>query len=60
MTLENYKERRVQLVSDFYFQMSHHCRMNARARIRDIARLEYEFRGTPEKETKQLFKYDEI
>ena len=60
MTPEYYQQRRAELLRDFYFQQSRHCRLNARARIRAIAKLDLAYDGTPIAHTKALFHYDTI
>lgn len=60
MTEERYTEVRAALVSDIHFQLSRHCKLNARARIRKIAQLDYEQHGTPIETTKEFFNYNSL
>jgi hypothetical protein len=60
MTQKMYATRRASLVREFYFLQSKHCHLSAKARIRQIAKLDFEFSGIPIEETKQLFNYDRI
>jgi len=60
MNQEQYSQRRAEMIRDFYFQKSRRCRLNARARIRAIAKLDLEQSGIPIEQTKELFHYDEI
>ena len=60
MNQERYRQHRAELIRDFYFQKSRHCRLNARARIRAIAKLDFEYSGTPIEETKEFFHYGEL
>lgn len=54
---KRYTERRAELIREMYWNLSIHCRLNARARIRKIADLEYEVKGTDREETKNSLGY---
>ncbi len=57
---ERYAEKRAALLSDFLFLKSHRCRLCAKDRVRKIAKLDFEYDGTPIKHTLQAFDYDNI
>lgn len=54
---DRYDERRAELVADVHRQLRIHCKLNARARIRKIADLDYEHKGIDREVTKELFNY---
>jgi hypothetical protein len=60
MTEEQYTTRRAQLVKEFWFNKSKRCYLVARARIRKIADLDYEFKGIDREVTKQKFSYNNL
>lgn len=60
MTQKMYATRRASLVREFYFLQSKHCHLSAKARIRQIAKLDHDHSGIPIEETKKLFNYDKI
>lgn len=60
MNEEYYIERRSQLIKEFWFNKSKRCKMNARARIRAIAKLDFQQKGIPIKETYDKFHYAEL
>jgi len=54
---KRYEEIRAQLVTELEFNLSIHCKLNARARIRKIADLDYEVKGIDREETMRKFNY---
>ena len=57
---KRYEEIRAQLVAELWSNLSIHCKLNARARIRKIADLDYEVKGIDKEETKQKFNYYDL
>lgn len=57
---KRYEEIRAQLVTELEFNLSIHCKLNARARIRKIADLDYEVKGIDREITKRKYNYYEV
>lgn len=57
MNNNDYKTKRHNMVVETERLLSIHCRLCAKARIRKIAELDYEFKGTDREITKQSFNY---
>ena len=57
MNKDNYNRKRYELICEVDRLISIHCRLCAKARIRKIADLDYEFKGTEREITKQSFNY---
>jgi hypothetical protein len=60
MTEEMYTNYRASLVREFWFLKSKRLYLSARARVRKIADLDFEYSGTPKVQTLQKFNYDKI
>ena len=60
MIEQDYHARRAKLLSDFYRLKSLRLYRSAAARVRMIAKLDFEWAGTPIEKTKSLFYYDEL
>ena len=60
MNEDYYREQRAELVKQFWFLKSKRLYMSAKARVRKIAELDLEFKGTPKEETYSRFNYDKI
>ena len=60
MTEENYKEHRAKLVREFWFLKSKRLYLSAKARVRKIADLDFEYKGIDREITMQKFSYDKI
>ena len=58
MTEEQYQARRRELALEVVELRSKRLHLTARARIRKIAELDYQFKGTPKEETLKRFNYD--
>lgn len=60
MTEEYYTELRRSLVQEFLQLRNVRCYLAAKARIRKIADLDFEYKGIDREVTKQRFNYDKI
>ena len=60
MNEDYYREQRAELVKQFWFLKSKRLYLAAKARVRKIAELDFEFKGIPKEETLKKFKYDSI
>ena len=60
MSEDNYRELRAGLVREFWFLRSKRLYMSARARVRKIADLDFEYRGIDREITKRRFNYSNI
>ena len=60
MNTEQYNERRKELVNEYWFLKSKRLYLSAKARLRKIADLDFEQKGTPKAETLQKFNYEKI
>ena len=60
MTEEYYTEQRAKLVKEFWFLRSTHCPLAAKARVRKIADLDYEYKGIDREITLDKFNYYKI
>lgn len=60
MSEEQYTERRAALVNEFWFLKSKRCKLAAKARVRAIADLDYEYAGIDREVTKEKFKYSTL
>lgn len=60
MLQQDYAARRAKLVSDFLFLRSKGMKLSAKARIRKIADLDFEYDGTDREKTKRIFGYDQL
>jgi hypothetical protein len=60
MNEDFYKEQRTRLANEFWFLKSKRLYLAAKARVRKIAELDFEFKGIPKEETLKKFKYDSI
>lgn len=58
MTDQHYTALRAQLIAELWREIAMHHRLNARARIRRIADLDYQHLGIPKEETYELLHYD--
>lgn len=56
--IDHYTRRRADLMRQLWFECKLRHRLNARARIRMIADLDYRERGIPKQETYELLHYD--
>lgn len=59
MTDQHYTALSAQLISELWREIAMHHRLNARARIRRIADLDYQHLGIPKEETYRQFNYDD-
>lgn len=57
MTQQDYAARRAKLVSDYNFLKRKRLYLSAKARIRMIADLDYEYAKIDKEETRRLFGY---
>lgn len=57
--IDHYTRRRADLMRQLWFECKLHHRLNARARIRRIADLDYQHLGIPKEETYRQFNYDD-
>lgn len=57
MTQQQYLVRKSALEDDIIRLRMIHCNLSAKARIRKIAKLEFDFNGIPEKETLEKYNY---
>ena len=57
---DRYTEIRAELVRDFWFLKSKRCKLAAKARVRAIADLDYEYAGIDQEVTKEKFKYSTL
>ena len=60
MLPEDYRARRAKLVSEFLRMKQLRLYRSAAARVRQIAKLDFEFDHTPIERTKALFNYDKL
>lgn len=60
MNEETYIQRRKELEREFFLMRSRRCYLSAKARIRKIADLDYQFKGTDKEVTKQRYNYYNI
>ena len=60
MTEGQYTEQRARLVNEFWFMKSKRLHLTAKARVRAIADLDYEYAGIDREETKKKFNYDKL
>lgn len=60
MSEDYFREQRTKLVREFWFLKSKRCYLAAKARVRKIADLDFEFKGIPKEETLRKFSYDQI
>lgn len=57
MSPEVYTQKRSELINEYFRMKSMHLTLCARARVRKIAKLDYEYDGTPIEETYRKFNY---
>ena len=60
MNEDYYREQRAELVKQFWFLKSKRLYMSAKARVRKIAELDFEFKNVPTDVTLRKFNYDNI
>lgn len=60
MTPQDYTARRAKLVSDFNFLIRKRLKLSAKARIRMIADLDYEYAKIDKEKTKRIFNYYDL
>ena len=60
MIEQDYKARRAKLVGEFFRLKKLRLNRSAAARVRMIAKLDFEQCGTPEKKTLADFRYEEL
>ena len=60
MTQHQYASQRAKLLKEFCFLKSQRLFLSAKARIRRIAQLDFEYDGTPIEKTKRIFNYDNL
>lgn len=60
MDKKQYTEYRAKLVKEANELKKNHCHLSAKARIRKIAKLDYEEKGIDIETTKKNFKYNEL
>jgi len=60
MLPEDYRARRAKLVSEFLRMKQLRLYRSAAARVRQIAKLDYEFDGVPIEKTKAIFDYENL
>ena len=60
MTEQQYTARRAELTREFWFLKSKRLHLSAKARVRKIADLDFEQKGTPREETLRKFNYNHL
>ena len=60
MTPEDYRARRAELINEYYRLRNLRLNRCAAARVRTIAKLDFEYDGTDPEKTKRAFHYDEL
>ena len=60
MNPEEYRTRRAELINAFYRLKQLRLNRSAAARVRQIAKLDLEYDGTPIEKTKALFDYNQL
>lgn len=60
MTAQDYAIRRAKLISEFNFLMRRRMYLSAKARVRKIADLDYDYDKTPKEKTLRAFNYYDI
>jgi hypothetical protein len=60
MTEQQFTAQRAKLVNEFWFLKSKRLFLSAKARIRKIADLDFQYKGIAREVTKQKFNYDKI
>ena len=60
MTQEQYTQKRYQLVREFWFLKSKRLYLSARARVRKIADLDFQYDGIPREVTLKKFHYNNL
>jgi hypothetical protein len=60
MTEKQFTAQRAKLVNEFWFLKSKRLYLSAKARIRKIAELDFQYKGIDREVTKQKFNYNKI